>query len=55
MSPAQAEMMPGGPGPMADMDGDGMPPPARGDGAAAGGSPLDGIAPMGDPHVPLRW
>ena len=49
MSPAQAEMMPGGPGPMADMDGDGMPPPAWGDGAAAGGSPLDGMAPMGDP------
>ena len=29
--------------------GDGMPPPAWGDGAAAGGSPLDGMAPMGDP------
>ena len=49
MSPAQAEMMPGGPGPIVDMDGDGMPPPAWGDGAAAGGSPLDGMAPMGDP------
>ena len=49
MSPAQAEMMPGGPGPMMDMDGDGMPPPAWGDGAAAGGSPFDGMAPMGDP------
>ena len=34
---------------MADMDGDGMPPPAWGDGVAAGGSPLDGMAPMGDP------
>ena len=26
-----------------------MPPPAWGDGAAAGGSPLDGMAAMGDP------
>ena len=49
MSPAQAEMMPGGPGPIMDMDGDGMPPPAWGDGAAAGGSPLDGMTSMGDP------
>jgi hypothetical protein len=55
MSPAQAEMLPGELGSMADMGGDGMALSEWGDGAAAGESPLDGMAPivgpMGDPPM----